>query len=617
MKNSSVENPGAVIATTSLILKYDGLTLGNITLPINPSLNDVLEAINVSLAAAAAVDHTSAITVYDGTTPIGNIIIPANTSLNGVIQIVAQAVSDLQDAIVAGGSLMVADGVQINVPYDNLAVSTFQDTEVVTSNTGAHGVVVSHTGANLVLKTVTGYFLDEDTLTGGTSGTTAEVNGRATTVLHNLPEKDAGHSVPDQVGIVPAIVPVEGAVIQPINPAIDAMPFGPTDRSLGGMLEGIKNKLSFLDLNANSRVAFEYLRNTLTGLFDNFASVAGGITTGGGSLSISIAKSNYYISGRRIFVPASTPLMIATSDNYVDVTYAGVYVVTAVAISAGAPALAANSLRLFKVTTNGSGVTGVVALGNTYPISNGYIGNNAIVTRNILDANVTASKLVDQLTPDSGTYPFPSVTLTKKGIVTNIASLVNFTGIANKQLMWYDSGSGKWVNVNKIGDILPGGGSNNDLLYFSTGGNDFFTASLANILEANNIESIFKNSLVIPTATVKTLGTPLDLVAAPGAGKELILVSASGKETFATTPYDTHTQLDIITESNNSQATDAWLLKSTLTKSSRFTINGTDASASEVNVAENKKLQIVSIAGNPATGDSDLKIYYKYYIQVL
>lgn len=71
-----------------------------------------------------------------------------------------------------------ADGAVV-VTYDNLAVGVFAFGETVTDTiTGATGVVVSDNGADtLILKDVTGDFNDNDTLEGGTSGTTADVNG--------------------------------------------------------------------------------------------------------------------------------------------------------------------------------------------------------------------------------------------------------------------------------------------------------------------------------------------------------------------------------------------------------------------------------------------------------
>ncbi len=74
-----------------------------------------------------------------------------------------------------------ADGAT-TLTYDNLAVNIFAFGETVTDNvTGATGVVVSSNSIDtLILKDVTGSFNDNDDIVGGTSGSTADMDGNAT-----------------------------------------------------------------------------------------------------------------------------------------------------------------------------------------------------------------------------------------------------------------------------------------------------------------------------------------------------------------------------------------------------------------------------------------------------
>ncbi len=68
----------------------------------------------------------------------------------------------------------------VNVSYDNLAVSTFQVGEIVTETGGnaCTGIIVANNGTTLVLEQVTnfGVFGNNNVITGGTSGATADVD---------------------------------------------------------------------------------------------------------------------------------------------------------------------------------------------------------------------------------------------------------------------------------------------------------------------------------------------------------------------------------------------------------------------------------------------------------
>lgn len=64
-----------------------------------------------------------------------------------------------------------------------------------------------------------------------------------------------------------------------------------------------------------------------------------------------------YITGKRVTYDGGVLALTATSDNYVDIDRDGVVTVAAVAVAAGAPAKAVNSMRLGRVTTNATNVT--------------------------------------------------------------------------------------------------------------------------------------------------------------------------------------------------------------------------------------------------------------------
>lgn len=80
------------------------------------------------------------------------------------------------------------------------------------------------------------------------------------------------------------------------------------------------------------------------------------------SLSMTTPAGVAYILGTRVAPAATAKAYTASRDTYVDLSSAGAYTYSEVANGAGAPAVAANSLRLFKVVTNGTEITGVTDL---------------------------------------------------------------------------------------------------------------------------------------------------------------------------------------------------------------------------------------------------------------
>ena len=76
-----------------------------------------------------------------------------------------------------------------------------------------------------------------------------------------------------------------------------------------------------------------------------------------GGLATTISPGVAYVNGARIATTGASVTLSASSDNYVDFTDAGTFVVSPVSVAAAAPAMAANSIRLGYVTTNATTVT--------------------------------------------------------------------------------------------------------------------------------------------------------------------------------------------------------------------------------------------------------------------
>lgn len=122
---------------------------------------------------------------------------------------------------------------------------------------------------------------------------------------------------------------------------------------------------------------------------------------------------------------------------------------------------------------------------------------------------------------------------------------------------------------------------------------------------------------VIASADVLTLNSsPIDLVAAPGAGFAIDLIHASAFLDFNTTAYTTNTTLSIVFPSHTGTAYTGQLLfylAATSDHIARFLLFD-DYSASNPYTFENEALRLKEITGNPAAGDSPITIFGAYRI---
>lgn len=81
-------------------------------------------------------------------------------------------------------------------------------------------------------------------------------------------------------------------------------------------------------------------------------------------LTSDISACVAYVNGYRISKSATPLTYTASMDNYVDLSQSGTYTISTVSVGGSAPAVAANSARLSKVTTDGTEITAVTDLAN-------------------------------------------------------------------------------------------------------------------------------------------------------------------------------------------------------------------------------------------------------------
>jgi hypothetical protein len=137
-------------------------------------------------------------------------------------------------------------------------------------------------------------------------------------------------------------------------------------------------------------------------------------------------------------------------------------------------------------------------------------------------------------------------------------------------------------------------------------------------VKANGTGVIYSTSLSIPTASVLTLfATPLEIVAAPGAGYAIQVISASYKSTFNSVAYATNTTIQL--QSTGATAVQcSTFINFTVSTHRHFAeaaISG--AGAASTQIIENVPLMVNVATGNPTAGNSDIKVYVLYRIITL
>jgi len=123
--------------------------------------------------------------------------------------------------------------------------------------------------------------------------------------------------------------------------------------------------------------------------------------------------------------------------------------------------------------------------------------------------------------------------------------------------------------------------------------------------------------VVIPTAQVLTLNSaPVQLVAAPGAGYAIEVISASVKIDFNATAYATNTDINVVCSGAlQSQLKDNVLAASVSTVRKLLPVSG--LSATDTQLISNASLLVSVGTGDPTAGDSDITVYCTYRIITL
>lgn len=227
-------------------------------------------------------------------------------------------------------------------------------------------------------------------------------------------------------------------------------------------------------------------------------------------------------------------------------------------------------------------------------------GNKNIDGARLIDASVTSTALAG------------SIAITKMAVLTSRGCIP------------YGTVNGVWssLDAKTAGYLLIGDGtdlksvaSSGDVTVSSAGVFSIGAGKVTAAMLAYAPQEYFEASLTIVSASVLTLNaTPITIVAAPGVGKYIEVVSATSAMTFVSAAYATNTTVQLISAGADvAQLQDTAILLSTVTKNTKFK-DVTSATAGQTQIIDNAALQVKVATGNPITGDSILEVKIIYRI---
>lgn len=123
--------------------------------------------------------------------------------------------------------------------------------------------------------------------------------------------------------------------------------------------------------------------------------------------------------------------------------------------------------------------------------------------------------------------------------------------------------------------------------------------------------AIKKAEVTLTSAQILALNTtPIDIVAAPGAGKAILPISGYAYVDFGTAAYATNTDIDIVdaTAPTVSLFTAATVLAATADEYAYLR----ETAATAAIITANSALQVTEVTGDPVTGDGTCKVVVYY-----
>lgn len=184
------------------------------------------------------------------------------------------------------------------------------------------------------------------------------------------------------------------------------------------------------------------------------------------------------------------------------------------------------------------------------------------------------------------------------------------TGAARKTIAFLESPAFTGTPTLPTGSIGTTQTAGNSTTALAT--TAFVTTALAGVV------NIFEASLSLTSAQILALfTTPIQIVAAPGAGKYIEWMSCSSTITFVTTAYATNLNIILISEGSAAGSyvgTEQLSLPATATRTVKIKHDNAVSSTSALQIITNAALQVSVLTGNPTAGDGSIKLRIIYRI---
>jgi len=179
-----------------------------------------------------------------------------------------------------------------------------------------------------------------------------------------------------------------------------------------------------------------------------------------------IGSNNIYVlNGKTITIPNKHVTFTASKDTYLEVAVNGSYHKVEVGVGDPVPPLE-SSLRIWKVTTGGSGVTAVSDLRNTKFISSEFFEDGLISNVHIANATITSAKMTNVIAAGAaGITPLWKINWDDAGRITNYDSALSITGLANGDILRYNLAAARFENYAFSPGNLPAGTVNQTVYY--------------------------------------------------------------------------------------------------------------------------------------------------------
>lgn len=252
-----------------------------------------------------------------------------------------------------------------------------------------------------------------------------------------------------------------------------------------------------------------------------------------------------------------------------------------------------------------------------------YIAVRGVAPNTIVELDNPNGGATNYLTINENTIFYGNSAITYGIIIgNNTAVPVNTTSLGQDSKAIIIGGKTDTISAGVVNSVIVGGTG-----ITATQNNTLYTQ---NFIAKGNVEcdtvfsdaiNIYSVSDTIDSAAISILnGTPVQIVAAPGSGKaiEVMSLSTQAIDRVGIIAWATNTQLILITETAGlEQATETKVLLSTATRITRGIIIPMDGVTTKTQIIKNEALKLTVSTGNPDTGNFDIKYYVTYRIITL